>query len=35
MTEITCVVDARAGLGEGTLWDPANEVLWWIDIWAG
>ena len=34
MTEITCVVDARAGLGEGTLWDPANEVLWWIDIWG-
>ena len=34
MTEITCVVDARAELGEGTLWDPAAGVLWWIDIWG-
>jgi sugar lactone lactonase YvrE len=32
--EITCVVDARAALGEGTLWDPAAGVLWWIDIWG-
>ena len=34
MIEITCVVDARAELGEGTLWDPAARVLWWIDIWG-
>ena len=33
MVEITCVVDARAELGEGTLWDPKAGVLWWIDIW--
>ena len=33
MVEITCVVDARAELGEGTLWDPQAGVLWWIDIW--
>lgn len=33
MVDITCVVDARAELGEGTLWDPARGVLWWIDIW--
>ncbi len=33
MAEITCVVDARAELGEGTLWDPQGGVLWWIDIW--
>ena len=32
--EITCVVDARAELGEGTLWDPEAQVLWWIDIWG-
>src|SRR5690606_25568396 len=31
---ITCVVDARAELGEGTIWDPAAGVLWWIDIWG-
>ena len=33
MVEITCVVDAGAQLGEGTLWDPKAAVLWWIDIW--
>ena len=33
MVEIKCVVDARAELGEGTLWDPGAAVLWWIDIW--
>lgn len=34
MVEITCVVDARAELGEGTIWDPAAGALWWIDIWG-
>jgi L-arabinonolactonase len=34
MVEITCVVDARAELGEATLWDPEAQVLWWIDIWG-
>lgn len=34
MIEITCVVDAKAELGEGTLWDPVAQVLWWIDIWG-
>ncbi len=34
MAEITCVVDASAELGEGTIWDPAAGVLWWIDIWG-
>lgn len=34
MVEIICVVDAKAELGEGTLWDPAGGVLWWIDIWS-
>lgn len=34
MVEITCVIDARAQLGEGTLWDPKAGVLWWIDIWS-
>jgi len=32
--EISCVVDAKAELGEGTLWDPGRGVLWWIDIWS-
>lgn len=34
MVDITCVVDAKAALGEGTIWDPAGQVLWWIDIWG-
>lgn len=34
MTEIVCVVDAKCLLGEGTLWDPAAGVLWWVDIWG-
>ena len=34
MTEIVCVLDVRAELGEGTLWDPAAAVLWWVDIWG-
>ena len=21
-------------LGEGTIWDPSAQVLWWIDIWG-
>jgi L-arabinonolactonase len=33
MTDITCVVDAKTELGEGTLWDPGAGVLWWVDIW--
>jgi sugar lactone lactonase YvrE len=32
--DITCVVDARAALGEATVWDPAEGVLWWIDIYG-
>ena len=34
MVEIRCVVDAKAQLGESTYWDPAAEVLWWIDIYG-
>ncbi len=34
MTEIVPVLDIRAELGEGTFWDPAARVLWWLDIWG-
>jgi L-arabinonolactonase len=34
MTDIVCVLDARSELGEGTLWDPREQVLWWVDIWG-
>jgi len=33
MTDIECVSDARAQLGESTYWDPATQALWWIDIY--
>ena len=32
MTEVTCILDARAVLGEGPLWDPAAGLLYWVDI---
>jgi len=32
MLDIECVVDAKALLGEGPLWDPRDQVLWWLDI---
>ncbi len=34
MVEIRCAVDAKARLGESTYWDPAAQVLWWIDIYG-
>jgi sugar lactone lactonase YvrE len=30
----TCVLDARARLGEGPVWDPREGVLYWVDIRA-
>ena len=34
MTDIVCLLDAGAELGEGTLWDPVARRLWWVDIWG-
>jgi sugar lactone lactonase YvrE len=34
MTDIQCVLDAKALLGEGTYWDVERQVLWWIDIYS-
>jgi sugar lactone lactonase YvrE len=34
MTDIECVLDAKAVLGEGPLWDPREQVLWWVNIKA-
>jgi sugar lactone lactonase YvrE len=33
--EVTCVVDARARVGEGAVWDVEDAALWWVDIVAG
>jgi len=27
-----CVLDCRDRLGEGIIWDPAEQVLWWVDV---
>jgi sugar lactone lactonase YvrE len=29
---VECVVDARAGTGEGPLWSVAEQALYWVDI---
>lgn len=35
MTAVDCVLDARAEVGEGPVWCPRDQVLWWVDIEAG
>lgn len=34
MTAVTadCVLDAKAGIGEGALWCADQQVLWWVEI---
>lgn len=32
MTDVACVLDAKAELGEGPLWDEAAQRLYWVDI---
>jgi len=32
VNEVSCVLDAKALLGEGPLWDVADQVLYWVDI---
>jgi sugar lactone lactonase YvrE len=32
MAEATLILDAKATLGEGPIWDTRENVLWWIDI---
>lgn len=32
MTDVRCVLDAKAELGEGPLWDAAAQRLYWVDI---
>ncbi|MFO1351106.1 MAG: SMP-30/gluconolactonase/LRE family protein [Gammaproteobacteria bacterium] len=32
MSTVRCVLDAKAILGEGALWDVREQVLYWVDI---
>jgi sugar lactone lactonase YvrE len=32
MSEVRCVVDLRATVGESPVWDDRARVLWWVDI---
>ncbi|WP_395826990.1 SMP-30/gluconolactonase/LRE family protein [Elstera sp.] len=32
---VTCLVDARATVGESPVWDAATDSLYWVDIIAG
>ncbi len=32
MTDVTCALDCRAELGEGPLWDVAEQRLYWVNI---
>lgn len=34
MTEVSCILDARAALGEGPVWSAEERVLYWVDILA-
>jgi L-arabinonolactonase len=33
--QITCVAPTRSKIGEGAVWDVADQRLWWVDIQAG
>lgn len=35
MTEIECVLNIKAALGEGAIWDREERALFWVDIPAG
>jgi sugar lactone lactonase YvrE len=32
MTDVACVLDAKALVGEGAMWDERQQHLWWVDI---
>ena len=34
MADVECVLDCRAELGEGPVWDPEARVLYWVNIKA-
>ena len=34
MVAMDCVLDSRSELAEGPVWDPVEQVLWWVNIKA-
>lgn len=35
MVEVTLPISRKADLGEGAIWNPVTEELWWVDIEQG
>ncbi len=35
LTEAELVIESNSPLGEGPIWDPKTQVLWWVDILEG
>jgi L-arabinonolactonase len=34
MTVVDCMLDCKARIGEGVLWDDRDQAVWWVDIEA-
>lgn len=34
MATVECVLDGKARIGEGVLWDDRDQAVWWVDIEA-
>jgi sugar lactone lactonase YvrE len=32
MSEVTCALDCKNTLGEGPVWDPVDNALYWVDV---
>lgn len=32
MVDVDCVLDIKAKVGEGAVWDDRDQALWWVDI---
>ncbi|HMR29912.1 MAG TPA: SMP-30/gluconolactonase/LRE family protein [Geminicoccaceae bacterium] len=32
MVDVDCVLDIKARVGEGAVWDDRDQALWWVDI---
>ena len=35
LEEAELLIESSSPLGEGPIWDPKRQVLWWVDILEG